>query len=136
MISTKEQFLKSIRSRLDAAIDNNMQDALRQTLEGGEYHFTLGMWLRNNWGLWKGENELTDYFNSIGIYHADDMSGIILHCYVKMIRGDEIKFEDQINKYINYWKDRGIDAEKEFGPKKSLWQTLLHKSRGENDKRS
>lgn len=124
-METKQQFFKYIHSALDSILDNQSQDALRQTLEGGEYHFTLGMWLRNNWGLWKGGNDLTDYFNSIGIYHADDMSALILFCYVKMLRGDEFNFEEQVNKYINYWKAKGIDARKEFGPKRTFFQRLF-----------
>src|SRR5688500_14170629 len=42
-----------------------------------EYHMGLGMWMRNNWSLWAG-SRLGKYFNRIGIFHPDDMSGIIL----------------------------------------------------------
>src|SRR5687767_14343986 len=38
----------------------------------GHTHFGFGMWIRNYWGLWKGK-DLADYFNSIGIFHPDDM---------------------------------------------------------------
>jgi len=40
-------------------------------------HFGMGMWIRNNWGLWHGSS-LVDYFNQIGIFHPDDMSSIIV----------------------------------------------------------
>ena len=43
----------------------------------GRYHLGFGMWMRNNWGLWKS-SRLSRYFNSLGVYHPDDMTGIIL----------------------------------------------------------
>jgi len=66
-------------------------------------HMGLGMWMRNNWGLWKGK-ELADYFNSIGIYHPDDMSGIILTSYYRELQGQEWKVEEQVKYYQDYWK--------------------------------
>lgn len=54
----------------------------------GNSHFGLGMWMRNNWGLWKG-GELAKHFNSIGIYHPDDMSGIILTSYYRHLNGQD-----------------------------------------------
>jgi hypothetical protein len=45
-----------------------------------EYHMSFGMWLRNNWGLWKG-SRLASYFNQLGIRYPDDMSGIILDTF-------------------------------------------------------
>jgi hypothetical protein len=130
-METKQQFLAYIRSALDNILDNRSQDALRQTMDGGEFHFSLGMWLRNNWGLWKGGNELTDYFNSIGIYHADDMSSIILFCYVKLLRGDDFDFEKEIKKYKDYWIEHGIDIKKEsIRQYKSLWERFKAWIRG------
>lgn len=42
------------------------------------YHFTLGMSVRNLYGLWDSEHALTKWFVQEGVYHADDMSAIIL----------------------------------------------------------
>lgn len=69
----------------------------------GNSHFGLGMWLRNNWGLWKG-GELAKHFNSIGIYHPDDMSGIILTSYYRHLHGQDRALEKQIEFYQDYWK--------------------------------
>ncbi len=66
-------------------------------------HFGLGMWIRNNWGLWKG-NELAKYFNSIGIYHPDDMSGIILTSYYRELHGQDWNVDKQVIYYQEYWK--------------------------------
>lgn len=42
-----------------------------------KYHFGLGMWLRNRWGLWLG-SRLAAFFYSYGVTHPDGMSCIIL----------------------------------------------------------
>lgn len=68
----------------------------------GGAHMGLGMWMRNNWGLWKGK-ELADYLNSIGIYHPDDMSGIILTSYYRELHGQEWKVDEQVKYYQDYW---------------------------------
>ena len=59
-------------------------------------HFSVGMWIRNNWGLWGG-SRLQKYFTERNIYHPDDMSGIILEAYYKKkIKGMEYSMEDNI----------------------------------------
>lgn len=45
-----------------------------------DLHFSLGMWIRNNWGLWGG-SRLQIYFLKKRINHPDDMSGKILEAY-------------------------------------------------------
>lgn len=51
----------------------------------GNVHLGFGMWIRNNWRLWGG-SRLSKYFNEMGIYHPDDMSGIILVSYHRYLR--------------------------------------------------
>jgi hypothetical protein len=72
------------------------------------YHFSTGMQMRNNWGLWKSGNKLVKYFNKLGIYHADDMSGIILTSFHRYLNKKSIQLEKQIKFYINYWKELGF----------------------------
>jgi len=69
----------------------------------GGAHFGLGMWMRNSWGLWKG-NELAKYFNSIGIFHPDDMSGIILTSYYRELHGQDWDLDNQVKYYLDYWE--------------------------------
>ena len=40
-------------------------------------HHGLGMWIRNNWGLWRG-SRLQKYFVNKNVFHPDDMSDNIL----------------------------------------------------------
>ena len=67
-------------------------------------HFSTGMWIRNNWGLWKGK-ELAKYFNDLGIYHPDDMSGIILTSYYRHLHNQDLKVDEQIKYYQDYWRN-------------------------------
>lgn len=66
-----------------------------------QYHHGLGRFLRNEWGLWGNENELCQFFNSIGIKHADDRSGIILTSLHRHLNGHSIDLKGQV---ITYWK--------------------------------
>jgi len=70
----------------------------------GGSHFGLGMWIRNNWGLWRG-GELAKDFNYKGIFHPDDMSGIILKCYYRQLHNQDWELDEQIKFYQNYWKE-------------------------------
>jgi hypothetical protein len=68
----------------------------------GKTHFTTGMWIRNKWGLWEGK-ELALFFNELGIYHPDDMSAIILTCYLRHQQGKPYELNKQVRFYQEYW---------------------------------
>ena len=68
-------------------------------------HFGFGLWIRNNWALWKG-SRLSDFFNSKGISHPDDMSGIILTSYHRKLNGIDIELDKQIKHYQDYWAEQ------------------------------
>jgi hypothetical protein len=74
-----------------------------------QHHFGSGQWMRNSWGLWKGLR-LAQYFNQLGIYHPDDMSGIILDSYWRRIHGQPIDLEGQVRYYQDYWKKMKIEG--------------------------
>jgi hypothetical protein len=71
------------------------------------YHLSVGLWLRNNWGLWHG-SRLAKHFNAMGIYHPDDMSGIILTSYYRHLRRQPLRVEEQVDLYQTYWGSRHI----------------------------
>jgi len=73
-------------------------------------HFGFGMWMRNNWGLWGG-SRLQVYFNNIGIYHPDDMSGIILTSYHRKLNNKKIELKKQIKYYKSYWKSTNKEGQ-------------------------
>lgn len=67
------------------------------------YHHSLGRWVRNNWGLWS-KSRLVKYFNEIGIKHPDDMSGIILDSFHRYLNNKEIRLQEQVEYYQEYWE--------------------------------
>ncbi len=69
-----------------------------------EAHMGFGMGLRNNWGLWAG-SPLAKWFNQLGIYHPDDMSGIILTSFVRDLRGEPWELNEQVAEYKAYWAE-------------------------------
>lgn len=69
------------------------------------YHHGTGRWLRNEWGLWQ-ESKLVKWFNEKGVYHADDMSGIILASFWREINSEPIKLDEQIKHYQDYWAEK------------------------------
>jgi hypothetical protein len=70
----------------------------------GRLHHSFGTWMRNNWRLWGG-SRLSKYFNDLGVYHPDDMSGIILDSYHRYLNNKEIKLNEQIKYYQDYWEN-------------------------------
>ena len=68
-----------------------------------KYHFGLGMWLRNNWGLWAG-SRLAKWFNEQGIFHPDDMSGVILDSFWRHLNKKPIDLEGQVKHYQEFWE--------------------------------
>jgi hypothetical protein len=68
-----------------------------------QYHLGFGMWMRNNWGLWQG-SRLSEWFNEKGIYHADDMSGIIFHSFWRHLNDKPLELDQQIKHYEEYWE--------------------------------
>lgn len=67
-------------------------------------HHGLGQWIRNNWSLWVKESDLHQYFIEMELHHPDDMSGVILTSYHRHINNKELKLDEQIKHYIEFWK--------------------------------
>ncbi len=67
------------------------------------YHLSVGLWPRNNWGLWHG-SRLAKHFNAMEIHHPDDMSGIILTSYYRRRRRQPLRVEEQVDLYQTYWE--------------------------------
>jgi hypothetical protein len=63
-------------------------NALKSAGEMINYHFGLGMWMRNNWGLWSG-SRLSAYMKQRGFSDPDSMSGAILRYYYFWFKGNK-----------------------------------------------
>lgn len=79
----------------------------------GMSHHGLGRWLRNNWGLWKEDSPMAFYFMTLGIKHADDMSGIILTSYWRHKNNKPLELDKQVQHYKDWWSKEGNPFKKE-----------------------
>lgn len=68
-------------------------------------HHSLGRWLRNRWGLWS-ESDLKSWFVARGIWHADDMSGIIMTSLHRALNGRPVDFDAQVQFFKEYWENQ------------------------------
>lgn len=71
---------------LDDELTNDDKEFL---LEKGAVavHFSLGMWIRNNWGFWeKKENDLKKELEEKGYTHPDEMSNFLIEEYIKYLK--------------------------------------------------
>ena len=75
---------------------------LPEDVATGRLHFGFGMWMRNNWGLWRN-SELKRYFLDRGVGHPDDMSGIILVSYHRHLNNKPVDLEGQITRIQNLY---------------------------------
>ncbi len=58
-----------------------------------KYHFSLGLNIRNGWGLWAG-SPLAKYMQGLGITHPDHMSGVILETFWRKRHGQDLRLEE------------------------------------------
>lgn len=94
--------------QIDSFLSDSMKAKAKQWTENefsSRAHMGLGMWMRNNWQLWGG-SRLSKYFNLLGIYHPDDMSGFILDSYHRYLTGNAINLEEQIKFFQDYLKKK------------------------------
>ena len=115
------QNLEEVHKELDNGLSKHAKEILRKDYdeltsdEQGAYifqlgHFGLGMWMRNNWNLWKG-GKLSKYFNDLGIYHPDDMSAIIHNSYIAKLRIEDYDIKKDIEYYKDFWQSKEIPEE-------------------------
>jgi hypothetical protein len=90
---------------LDKILSGNVLKQIRTSEEAGlfRYHFGLGAWIRNNWGLWIEESRRKQYFDNLGVNDADDASSLIITSYWHYLNGIPIEFPKQIAYHKIEW---------------------------------
>lgn len=74
-------------------------------------HHSTGRWIRNNWGLWV-KGPLYDHFKKqYGLWHADDMSGVILTTLHRRLNGVPDDIEVQVEWYLEHWRRIKVTGE-------------------------
>lgn len=64
----------------------------------------IGIWIRSEWQLLEG-SRLSKYFNEMGVAHPENMSEIILISYHRSLSEKNIRLEEQVRYYQDYWKN-------------------------------
>ena len=82
---------------------------LPENISTVKLHYGLGMWIRNNWGLW-GNSQLQQCLHDSGFIHPDDMSAIILKAYHRHLNGKKLNLKEEAKKYKSYWNSVGGDG--------------------------
>lgn len=100
------------------ASDQRSIDFIEKCKTENDFTSTLHMWfgrtIRNDWNLWWYENHnisvwpkekplIVKFFNEKEIYHADDISSIILTSAYRKYYNNPIELENQIKKYHRFW---------------------------------
>lgn len=70
---------------LNQLLNGTIKDEIKNAENIVGFHFGLGMWIRNNWGLWGG-SRLQLWFNNQGLNNPDDISGLILSVYQEYLQ--------------------------------------------------
>ncbi|NQZ76450.1 MAG: hypothetical protein HRT61_10120 [Ekhidna sp.] len=94
----KPKNLEECMAKLDLMLTETDKDTIRSMGEhdfATSQHFSLGLHIRNYWGLWK-QKELYHFFDSLGVTHPDNMSGLILVSYHRHLTGRKIDLKGQI----------------------------------------
>ena len=75
--------LQGCFQELDSMLTASMREDICscEKIDLVRHHFGLGIWMRNNWGLWSEGSPLKQYFDCQEIHDADDASRAILAAY-------------------------------------------------------
>lgn len=81
---------KECLAQLDEMLSETDKKAIVEAEDLFEFHFTLGLWIRNNWLYDRSEEELESLSKAFGVdapyFAADDLSSEILEAYQKHLR--------------------------------------------------
>jgi len=77
-------------AQLDEMLSEADKQAIIEAKNLIEFHFTLGLWIRNNWLYDRSNGELESLSKAFGIdipfFEADELSSEILEAYQKYLK--------------------------------------------------
>ena len=85
-------------AQLDAMLSEEDKNELRNSEDAFEYHFTLGMWIRNHWIYPLDDVELESFMK---MFEDEDESAFGFHCF----HPDDVSC-DILDKYVEYLKEK------------------------------
>lgn len=124
--------LEELSKIIPEKVKNSMKNGSENDMSN--YHFNLGRWMRNNWGLWAGTSSnkinikmdpeeflfnakyydpiqfrIVNWFMKKGINHADNMSFVILRSFWRHLNSRPIDIDAQIKFVEDFYKNQAID---------------------------
>ena len=89
-MNDKPKTKKDYFSQLDETLSEEDKQAIIKTTDVFEFHFTLGLWIRNHWIYGQGDGEVSALMKAFGediiICSADDLSTKIIKEYRMHLR--------------------------------------------------
>ena len=83
---------------LESQLEDEEKDKIRNLGED-EFvtlsHMFMGQKLRNLW-LYPKDSPLREFFRAEGLFHEDHMSDIILRSFYRHLKGEDIRYEEQL----------------------------------------
>lgn len=90
-------------------------------------HHTLGRWIRNKWWFWWNKETLREcahnnpdyprempvlvkYFKDLGVFHPDDMSGLVILSYHRKLNGRPFDLDTEVQKIKAFYKEGGDEG--------------------------
>ena len=87
---TMNDAVTELISKLSEEVKNKIRKTPKKDL-GGEFHFGLGTWIRNNFGLWAGNDELMQSVCGDKYGDPDHASSVIIEEVWKVLRKEAKK---------------------------------------------
>lgn len=89
-----------------AELDKMLNPALKEEFRkrpprdvATEHHQSgLGLWIRNNWGLW-AESRLHNNLRGVGLFHPDDMSSFLIESYCRYLTSPRTSDADYLKAF-------------------------------------
>ena len=91
------------------AIDDRVRIRNSGSAEEAVNNLDDGRTFRNG-ELNKLDSEVRKLLVRSGLFHPDDMSAIVLVSVVHRVRGEPVKFDDQVSVYRNFWAEQDCVA--------------------------
>ena len=74
------------------------------------YYGAVRTWMNDSWGLWRG-SRLSKWFKEKGVWHSDDMAGIILTSFWRHLNNKPLMLDEQIRHYQDFWNKARVQLQ-------------------------
>lgn len=123
MPQTAPEAIAQLRKLLSRRFIESVEDAREEEFTTGA-HFGLGLWMRNSFGLW-ARYELARSLEILGLRQPDDMSGLLLTVFWRLVHGQTPALKQEIRRYVEFslglHTDRPLTSPQDGSPIAFVW---------------